>query len=81
MRTTLHIADDVLLAAKELARSQRRTAGEVPSDLARQALSARGRSATDDGEDAEFLGFRPFPSQGEVVTDAMVSKIREDEGI
>jgi hypothetical protein len=38
MRTTLSIADDVLLAAKDLAARQDKTVGEVISDLARQAL-------------------------------------------
>jgi hypothetical protein len=40
MRTTLDIADDVLQAAKELARRQKKTAGQVLSELARKALSA-----------------------------------------
>lgn len=39
MRTTLDIDDDVLEAAKELAREEKTTAGKVLSDLARQALS------------------------------------------
>ncbi len=38
MRTTLDIDDDVLLAAKDLARRQRKTAGEVLSELARLGL-------------------------------------------
>lgn len=37
-RTTLAIDDDVLAAAKALAEQQRRTLGEVISDLARQSL-------------------------------------------
>jgi hypothetical protein len=40
MRTTLDIADDVLLAVKERARREKRTAGAVLSDLARRALTA-----------------------------------------
>src|SRR6266496_4788753 len=39
MRTTLDIADDVLQAAKERARREKRTAGEVISELARSALT------------------------------------------
>lgn len=39
MRTTLDIDDDVLQAAKELASVHQRTAGQVLSELARQALS------------------------------------------
>lgn len=38
MRTTLAIDDDVLMAAKAIARQQRKTVGEVVSDLARRSL-------------------------------------------
>jgi hypothetical protein len=38
MRTTLAIDDDVLAAAKALARQQQKTIGKVVSDLARQSL-------------------------------------------
>ena len=41
MRTTLDIDDDVLQAAKELAAVQKKTAGQVLSDLARQALEPK----------------------------------------
>lgn len=40
MRTTLDIDDDVLAAAKELAKASKSTTGEVISDLARKALTA-----------------------------------------
>ncbi|HVY15338.1 MAG TPA: hypothetical protein VHB27_08925 [Rhodopila sp.] len=38
MRTTLSIDDDVLIAAKALARQQNRSLGEVVSALARRSL-------------------------------------------
>ena len=38
MRTTLAIDDDVLFAAKAMARQQGRSLGEVVSELARKAL-------------------------------------------
>ncbi|TIN58844.1 MAG: CopG family transcriptional regulator, partial [Mesorhizobium sp.] len=38
MRTTLAIDDDVLLAAKAMARQQDRSVGEVISDLVRRSL-------------------------------------------
>ena len=38
VRTTLDLDDDVLEVAKELARQQRGTAGQVISDLVRRAL-------------------------------------------
>lgn len=39
MRTTLDIDDDILQAAKELARVENRTAGQVLSELARRGLT------------------------------------------
>ncbi|WP_341021211.1 CopG family transcriptional regulator [Brevundimonas diminuta] len=38
MRTTLAIDDDVLMAAKAIAQQQRKSIGEVVSDLARRSL-------------------------------------------
>ena len=40
MRTTLDIDDDVLAVAKERARLEKKTAGEVISELARRALTS-----------------------------------------
>ena len=39
MRTTLDIDDDVMAAARELARDEGRTLGAVVSDLARRGLT------------------------------------------
>ena len=41
MRTTLDIDDDVLRAAKALAETRKKTAGQVISELARQALQPK----------------------------------------
>jgi hypothetical protein len=43
MRTTLQLDDDVLAAARVLARQQRTSLGAVISELARQALVAPAR--------------------------------------
>jgi len=59
MRTTLDIDDDVLEAAKELGRRQRKTMGQVLSALARRALTASSASSASDGE-ASFLASGPF---------------------
>ena len=39
MRTTLDIDDDILQAAKEIARAEKKTAGQVLSELARKGLT------------------------------------------
>jgi hypothetical protein len=74
MRTTLKIADDVLLAAKELAKKSNKTTGHVISELARKGLE----SVTD--APAEFMGFRPLPRRGNVVTSELVNQLREEFG-
>ena len=78
MRTTLTIDDDILLAAKELARRQRRTAGAVISDLARRALTMPPEQTDDAAEPC--LGFQPFPSRGGVVTNELIDRLRAEEG-
>lgn len=79
MRTTLDIADDVLAAAKERARRENRTAGEVISDLARAALVAPSPSAPKASEPRSHYGIRPFPKRGNIVTNEQVDKLREGD--
>jgi hypothetical protein len=78
MRTTLNIADDVLLAAKELARREKKTAGEVISELARKALTMRPQEQTA-SETEEFFGFRPFGRRGSCVTNDLVDRLRDED--
>lgn len=79
MRTTLDIADDVLFAAREMARKEKRSCGEVISELARRALQSQGMVAGE-GE-SEFYGFRPLPQRGVVVTKEIVDRLLDDEGL
>ncbi|MCC7534895.1 MAG: antitoxin [Deltaproteobacteria bacterium] len=79
MRTTLDIGDDVLRAAKELARRERKTAGQVISELARRALT-QTKQARGANEPSETLGFRPFPSRGGVVTNEVIDALRDEDG-
>jgi hypothetical protein len=78
MRTTLNIDDDVLQAAKELARRERKTAGRVLSELARRGMSKDTLSAKPAAKEA-FLGFRPFAHRGTIVTNAMIDRLREED--
>jgi hypothetical protein len=80
MRTTLDLDDDVLASAKEIARRENKTAGQVLSELARRALTqGHGASGATKREPAATHGFTPFASRGGVVTNALVEKLR-DEG-
>ena len=79
MRTTLDIDDDVLMAAKELAKAANKTTGKIISDLVRKSLTATLTYPTAESE--VFFGIRPFPRRGGIVTNEMINKIREQEGI
>jgi hypothetical protein len=76
MRTTLDIDDDVLRAAKELARREKKTAGTVISELTRKALTAAPENLK---EPRAARGFRPFPRRGGIVTNEQVDKLREED--
>ena len=79
MRTTLDLDDDVLLYAKELARRQKRTAGEVISELARiglgQTVTAANRASA-----GSFLGFTPIAPNGTSATNDDVNRLRAELG-
>jgi hypothetical protein len=79
MRTTLDIADDILAAAKERARRENKTTGEVISELARAALTASPRSAPKARGPQSHHGIRPFPKRGNLVTNEQVDKLREGD--
>ncbi len=78
MRTTLDIANDVLQAARERARREKTTIGEVISNLARSALTA---PPSEKGAQAPTViyGFRPFPQRGGIVTNELIKNLRDDD--
>lgn len=85
MRTTLDIDDDLLFAAKEMARREQTTAGEVVSRLLRRSLTGAGLEAPSRSARARrpaVAGFVPFPARpGVVVTNEQVDRLRDAEGV
>lgn len=73
MRTTLTIDDDVLSAARARAERERRSVGDVISELARAALTTgtvpRGRSG---------FPVLPVSNPDAVVTTEIVNRLREE---
>jgi hypothetical protein len=82
MRTTLDIDDDILQAAKELARAEKKTAGQVLSELARRGLTQAPASGFGEEVAAGYImkdGWYQLPNrQGVVVTKAMVDRLIEE---
>jgi hypothetical protein len=78
MRTTLDIQDDVLQAAKERARREKKTIGQVISELARSSLTASPTYPAAQ-EPRAVYGIKPFPKRGGIVTNELIDKLREDD--
>jgi len=80
MRTTLEIDDDILEAAKVLARQTHRTAGAVLSELARRALTTAPAVQASSKKAAKGVGgFVPFESRGGIVTSEHIDRLREHD--
>ncbi len=91
MRTTLDIADDVLFAARDVARREKKSLGQAVSEIMRRALSgaepvaacaSSGEPELDD-IDRRFraLGFQTLPARGGIVTNELINQLREREDI
>ena len=74
MRTTLDLDDDVLQAAKELALTRGKTAGQVVSELLRKALAAPSSNRLRNG--VPLLPRRPRASARPTM--ALVNSLRDE---
>lgn len=83
MRTTLDIDEDLLAAAKELARREGATAGQMVSRLLRHSLTGHAATGAWVGTERKSVaGFVPFPAKpGVVATNEVVDALRDAEGI
>ncbi len=73
MRTTLDLEEDVLMAAKEIARRRGVTIGKALSDLARQALTRQDTGGTRGG-----VPLFPIQPDARVVTLELVNELRDE---
>jgi hypothetical protein len=81
MRTTLDIDDDVLAAAKELAKARKSTAGEAISDLASKTLTKPAEQADFAGPAGAVLkhGWYVLPSRGGLpITSELVQSLLDE---
>jgi hypothetical protein len=73
LRTTLDLEEDVLLAAKEIARQRGVTVGKVVSDLARLALTRQVDSIIRHG-----LPLFPIQPDAGIVSLELVNQLRDE---
>lgn len=79
MRTTLQLDDDVLAAARVLARQRRTSLGAVISALARQGLVAPPTGATNNGPShRNGLPLLPWKPEGAPVDLELVNSLRDE---
>lgn len=78
MRITLDIDDDVLTAAKKLAKRDHKTAGKLVSELMREALAARVEPEAASKPKRDIYGFKPIPAGGYAVPNELVNELRDD---
>lgn len=76
MRTTVAIDDDVLEAARSLARSEQRSLGEVLSDLARKGLRPELRLSVRSGFPVFEVSSEAPPITPERVRDLLDEDVR-----
>jgi hypothetical protein len=74
VRTRLDIDEDLLIAAKKLAKARNTTVGKVISDLTRKALSERSPMKFELKH-----GFAVLPARDGRVTPELVDRLSEDE--
>ncbi|MHC4859977.1 MAG: CopG family transcriptional regulator [Planctomycetota bacterium] len=75
MRTTLNLDEDVLAAAKELARLRRTTVGKVVSELARKGL----RPAPPEAPSRNGVPLLPPTEDEAPVSREIVNRLRDGE--
>jgi hypothetical protein len=73
MRTTIDLDEDVLLAARELARQRRISIGKAISILAR-----RGATPTDQASVRNGVPLFPVSSTGSIVTPEIIARLRDE---
>ncbi|MBM5785078.1 MAG: CopG family transcriptional regulator [Cyanobacteria bacterium K_DeepCast_35m_m1_288] len=79
MRTTLTLDDDVLAAARVLARQRKQPIGSVISALAREALgSAQNANSHRIASERNGLPLLPVQPQGAAVDLELVNSLRDD---
>jgi hypothetical protein len=73
MRTTLDIDEDILHAAREIARQRGETIGKVLSELARKSLTKQVSGPTRNG-----LPLFPVQPKAGIVTLELVNQLRDE---
>jgi hypothetical protein len=82
MRTTINLAEDAAIAARNVARRENLTLGDAISELIRRGASAGESAAPRDRGAPGLRGrFALLPARDEIVTPQHLRQLMEREGI
>ena len=86
MRTTLEIEDDIYLYARQVALAEQVSVGKVVTRLMREGARVAGQvSAKTSVPDPDGYVYRNgipiIPGDGRVITQDLIDRIRDEEGI
>lgn len=89
MRTTIDIGDDILFVAREMAQREKKSLGQVITELARRAFVNPGNAypagaemaAPQASERLANFGIHPLPKRGGIVSNELIDRLRDAEGI
>lgn len=81
MRTTVDLDYDTLIAAKEIARMENTSLGKVISRLVRQALTGNATAQAASSPATSATAFVPFEARGVVVSNELIDRLRDNDGV
>ena len=81
MRTTINLAEDALIAARNIARRERMSLGDAVSELIRRGSTAGAAGPAAPAQPALRGRFALLPVRDEVVTPQHIRDLMEREGI
>ena len=81
MRTTINLAEDALIAARNIARRERLSLGDAVSELIRRGSAADPSRSAASAQPALRGRFALLPVRDEVITPQHVRDLMEREGI
>ncbi len=67
------------MVVKERARRQKRSAGDLLSELAREALNHHFREESEANKPKSFYGFDPLPPRGKKISNELIDKLHEED--
>ena len=81
MRTTVDLDYDTLIAAKEIARMENTTLGKPIPRVWRQPLTGKATAIAASNPATSATGFVPFEARGVVVSNELIDRLRDNDGV